>query len=78
MNYKKEHNINAEIKTLCENCMHEQVCGKKNNCLEILKDFQNYKSSVNTNDVVVTIKCNYYMQKPTRALTNCGEIVGYY
>lgn len=70
--------MNAEIKTLCENCMHEQVCSKKNNCLEVLKDFQNYKNSVNMNDVLVTIKCNYYMQKPTSAITNCGEIVGYY
>ena len=70
--------MNAEIKTLCENCMHEQVCSKKNNCLEILKDFQNYKNSININDVLVTIKCNYYMQKPTHTLTNAGEIIGYY
>ena len=56
--------MNAEIKILCENCMHEQVCSKKNNCLEVLKDFQNYKNSANINDVLVTIKCNYYMQKP--------------
>ena len=56
--------MKTEIKISCENCMHEQVCSKKNNCLEVLKNFQNYKNSANINDVLVTIKCNYYMQKP--------------
>lgn len=70
--------MNAEIKTLCENCMHEQVCSKKNNCLEILKDFQNYKNGIDINDVLVTIKCKYYMQRPTHTLINAGEIIGYY
>ena len=70
--------MNIEIKTLCDNCIHDELCRKKNNYSEVLKNFQNYKSSINMNDVLVTIKCNYYMQKPTSTITNCSEIVGYY
>lgn len=75
--------MKVETKILCENCMHEKVCSKKNNYLEILKDFQNYASSINIDDVdeiidvVATIKCDDYMKKPTSILRCNGEVIEY-
>ena len=75
--------MKVETKISCENCMHEKVCSKKNNYLEILKDFQNYASSINIDDVdeiidmVATIKCDDYMQKPTRIVTYNDEVIKY-
>ena len=75
--------MKTETKLSCENCMHEKVCSKKNNYLKILKDFQNYVSSINMDDVdeiidvVATIKCDDYTQKPTSILRHSGEVIGY-
>ena len=75
--------MKVETKISCENCVHEKVCNKKNNYLEILKDFHNYVSSINiddvdgTIDVVTTIECDDYMKKPTSILMYNDEVIKY-
>lgn len=66
-----------ETNVSCGDCVHAKVCNKKDSYLELVKDFDNYKNSLNVDGVEAIIRCGDYIKKPTSIIMCNGDIVGY-
>ena len=58
----------VDVPKICETCIHNQVCNKKDNFNSAVQYFKNWEISSFAQDVIATVRCAHYCDIPKEVL----------